>query len=594
LTPLPEYNARLAARTAAHSRILDTDARISYGRLAVVALFVIAVALTINGTVSALWLLVLVTAFLALAVWHDRVIQTRDRLARAIAFYEGGTARIEDRWHGRGEAGARFLDETHLYADDLDIFGRASLFQLLSQARTNAGEEELARWLKAPADRDAILQRQDAVAGLRGNLDFRESLATSGGSSRDIDTVALGGWAAAPLMPRAPGLRAGAIALSAAIIATLAWWALGGPSAPLVAVIALKMVLTRPSRARVAQVVRGVEAPLRDLDVIVGLLRLIETEEIDSTRLREIRAGIAIDGRRASDAIRRLRGLAEMLEWRRNAIFAPISATLSWPLHIAYAIEDWRRRFGQAVPLWVAAVAEYEALSSLATYAYEHPDDPFPVLVDEGPARFEAEHMGHPLVPADRMVRNDLRLNGEVRLLVVSGSNMSGKSTLLRTVGINAVLAMAGAPVRARRLALTRLAIGATLHVHDSLQEGRSRFFAEISRIRAIADLIDREARVLFLFDELFQGTNSHDRRIGAGALLTTLTSRGAVGLVTTHDLALTAVADTSGGRIVNVHFEDQLGDGQLSFDYRIKAGPVTHSNALALMKAVGLPVDEP
>jgi DNA mismatch repair ATPase MutS len=194
------------------------------------------------------------------------------------------------------------------------------------------------------------------------------------------------------------------------------------------------------------------------------------------------------------------------------------------------------------------------------------------------------------------MVRNDVALTPQVRLLIVSGSNMSGKSTLLRTVGVNTVLAMAGAPVRAAALTLSPLAVGATLHVHDSLQAGRSRFFAEISRIRSVADLADpppgsAATGLLFLLDELFQGTNSHDRKIGAQALLLSLLDRGAIGLTTTHDLALIAIADQSSGRAMNVHFEDVLKDGELTFDYTMKPGPVTHSNALALMKAVGLPV---
>jgi len=190
------------------------------------------------------------------------------------------------------------------------------------------------------------------------------------------------------------------------------------------------------------------------------------------------------------------------------------------------------------------------------------------------------------------MVRNSVILDEQTRVLIVSGSNMSGKSTLLRTVGVNVVLAMAGAPVRAKTLSLTPLAVGATLHVHDSLQAGRSRFYAEISRIRSIADLAGQTPEPIFLLDELFQGTNSHDRKIGAEALLRHLMERGAIGLTTTHDLALTAIADQSGGRAINVHFEDELRDGELVFDYRMKPGPVTHSNALALMQAVGLPVE--
>jgi DNA mismatch repair ATPase MutS len=260
---------------------------------------------------------------------------------------------------------------------------------------------------------------------------------------------------------------------------------------------------------------------------------------------------------------------------------------------VAVAIESWRAEFGGHVPEWLAIAGEYEALSSLATYAYEHPSDPFPIIEDDpetagSPAIFEGLRLGHPLVPAGRMVRNDVLLAGDVRMLIVSGSNMSGKSTLLRTVGINTVLAMAGAPVRAERLTLSPLAMGATLHIQDSLLAGRSRFFTEVSRIRRISDLAGRQPQLMFLLDEILQGTNSHDRRVGAAAILHALIERGAIGLITTHDLALTAIADET-GRAVNVHFDDEFREGELVFDYRLKSGPVTRSNALELMRAMGL-----
>jgi DNA mismatch repair ATPase MutS len=206
-------------------------------------------------------------------------------------------------------------------------------------------------------------------------------------------------------------------------------------------------------------------------------------------------------------------------------------------------------------------------------------------------AVFEGQQLGHPLLPAAGMVRNDVHLTSDRQLLVVSGSNMSGKSTLLRTVGINAVLALAGAPVRAASLRISPLAIGATLRIQDSLQEGRSRFYAEITRIRELADLARGPVPLLFLLDELLHGTNSHDRLIGAAGVLRSFLDRGAIGLITTHDLALTAVADELSPRAANVHFEDWLEGNDIRFDYRMKSGPVTRSNAIALMRAVGLDV---
>ncbi len=594
MTPsaLNTYRERRAARAADHARLARLDARISYTRLAVVAAFALTAWLVLGAGASVWLFAVPISAFIALAVWHDRVIRALDRAARAVTFYEHGIARLEDTWQDIGETGARFLSEDHLYAPDLDIFGPASLFQLLSRARTHLGEELLARWLSAPADVPTVHRRQASIVELRGALDFREALATAGGASRDVDTIALSAWASAPATPESIWLRMAAIVLAAGIIGAVVWWVQGGPLSPLMVAIILKMILTRPSRTRVARIVRGVERPLGQLDILADTLALLERSTLSSPRLAEIRAEMMSHGVVPSVAIRRLKRLADMLDWRRNAFFAPIAVAVSWALHIASAIEMWRREFGPKVILWLAAVAEYEALSSLAAYAYEHADDPFPVFVEDGPARFEGTSLGHPLVPAARMVRNDVFLTPQTRLLIVSGSNMSGKSTLLRTVGVNVVLAMAGAPVRAATLTMTPLAVGATLLVHDSLQAGRSRFFAEISRIRRVADLAGRQPAPLFLLDELFQGTNSHDRKIGAEALLLNLIDRGAIGLTTTHDLALTAIADQSGGRAVNVHFEDELKDGELIFDYRMKLGPVTHSNALALMRAVGLPVE--
>jgi DNA mismatch repair ATPase MutS len=236
-------------------------------------------------------------------------------------------------------------------------------------------------------------------------------------------------------------------------------------------------------------------------------------------------------------------------------------------------------------------VAEVEALASFGTYSYENADDIYPELVPTGPL-FEAVGLCHPLLPRGHCVPNDLTLNDDVRLALVSGSNMAGKSTLLRAVGVAAVLAQAGAAVRATRLRLSPLAVGATLRIQDSLQSGRSRFFAEITRLRQIVALAEGSRPVLYLLDELLAGTNSHDRRLGAAAVLRELVSRRAIGLVTTHDLALTQIVDELAPHAVNVHFADEFRDGELHFDYRLHPGVVGHSNALALMRAVGLSVE--
>jgi DNA mismatch repair ATPase MutS len=288
--------------------------------------------------------------------------------------------------------------------------------------------------------------------------------------------------------------------------------------------------------------------------------------------------------------IGRLRRLVDLLDAQRNPLFAPIALATLWPIQIAFAIEAWRSRHGAAVAGWLERLGELEALVALGTYTVEHPGDALPSLVEDAPL-FHACAIGHPLLPVARCVRNDVTLDASAPVLVVSGSNMSGKSTLLRAVGVNAVLALAGAPVRAASLRISPLAIGASIRTLDSLREGTSRFYAEITRIRQLVDLAEGPRPLLFLLDEILHGTNSHDRRIGAEAIVRGLVRHGAIGLVTTHDLALAVIADDPTVRARNVHFADHIEDARMVFDYRMRDGIVTHSNALALMRAVGLEV---
>jgi DNA mismatch repair ATPase MutS len=324
--------------------------------------------------------------------------------------------------------------------------------------------------------------------------------------------------------------------------------------------------------------------------LLSGLLARLEREPFRSAALARLRGTLAVEGEPASAQVARLGRLLQLLDSKDNQLFAPFAALLMWTPLLAMRIDRWRARTGPAISGWIAAVGEFEALGALASYAFENPDDPFPEI-EEGETCFDGRGVGHPLIAAESCVRNDVRLGGELRVLLVSGSNMSGKSTLLRTVGANTVLALAGAPVRAERLRVSVLAVGATLRVQDSLQAGRSRFYAEITRVRQLVGLADGPRPLLFLLDEVFHGTNSHDRVIGAGAVVRGLIDRGAIGLVTTHDLALAEVADRLAPRAANVHFEDQLVDGHMRFDYRMRPGVVRHSNALALMRAVGLDV---
>jgi hypothetical protein len=600
-SPDSEYRARLRQRSDAHAALSVHDARFSYLRLGVFGIAVVLGILGIRGTLSYYWLLGPFAVFVVLVRVHDGVIRRRELAARAIAFYERGLARLDDSWTGTGEPGDRFADEHHLYANDLDLFGRGSLFELLSLARTRAGEEMLAAWLKAPAAPGELTARRTAVEELTPALDLRERVALAGADVRaGVHSEALVAWAeAAPVLRRAWPRWIAALLATAAVLSA-AWWAISGDAGAFVLVVLAQILFSTPLRKGVDQALHAADGPARDLDILAHVLLEIERQEFHAPRLRTLHAQLKTGGIAASTAIHRLHRLVEWHDWQHNPFFALIGAALLWGTQIGFAIEQWRRVHGSHVAMWLRTVAEFEALGSIAAYHYERPEDPYPEIVERpiDPSHgkpvplFEGVALGHPLLPAARMVRNDVALDGALaRLLVVSGSNMSGKSTMLRTIGVNAVLAFAGAPVRAGSLRLTPLAIGATLRIQDSLQEGRSRFYAEITRVRAIADAAAGPLPLLFLLDELFHGTNSHDRLVGAAGVLRSLLHRGALGLITTHDLALTAIVNELGAAAANVHFEDQFEGGEIHFDYRMKGGPVTRSNAIALMRAVGLEV---
>jgi MutS-like protein len=591
--PAEQYSRRLADRRAAVQRLdLLDDRTVAARRLTVVGGVATAVFVW-RGSITGYLLLVPLVVFGVLVVYHDRIFRARSLAKRAIAFYDRGLARLADSWIGRGEPGDRFRDDNHLYANDLDLFGRGSLFELLSVARTRPGEEMLARWLKDPAPPAEILVRQDAIRELAPLLDLREALSLAGDDVRaGVEGELLVAWAEGPRVLGPPWMRFVAVLLTIATTIALVWLFTGGDALPLEVAIFVQILAFWARRRPIQRTLHAADRPARDLDVLSHILEVLERQTFSSLRLRDLRRRLEADAFAASTAIRRLHRLMELHDWKHNAIFVPIAATLQWGTHLAWAIEAWRTRHGVHVRRWLDAVAEVEALASLAAYRYEHPGDPFPEIVD-GPATFEGERLGHPLLPAARMVSNDVRLAGETRLLIVSGSNMSGKSTLLRTVGVNAVLAFAGAPVRAGKLRVTPLAIGATLRIQDSLQEGRSRFYAEITRIRRLSDAARGTPHLLFLLDELFHGTNSHDRLIGASGVLRRFVEQGAIGLVTTHDLAMTRVVDELAPRAVNVHFDDWFAGGELRFDYLLKPGPVTRSNAIALMRAVGLDVED-
>jgi len=470
------------------------------------------------------------------------------------------------------------------------------------------GEETLLTWLLEPAEVPEVLRRQAAVEELRGRVDLRERMGVAGETAAvGVQAEALRKWAAAEdvLTQRWMPWVAGVLAVLFAILAaTRVWMWLGGSLGRLgfvttddvvglllVVWVAEKLV-RRPFEKRITAVLEGTDAAVKNMQLLASLLEVMEAETFTSERLVEIKQKLASHLVAGSVAIGKLGKLGQWRDSMDNLIVKGLNLPLMYSVQVAWAIQRWRRQHGAAVPLWVEAVAEMEALNSLAMYAYEHPADVFPEFVGDG-ACVDAEEMGHPLIAAAKCVRNSLKLGGETRVLLISGSNMSGKSTLMRTLGVNTVLAMCGAPVRAKRFRLTPFKIGASLLLNDSLQEGHSRFYAEIEKLGRICSLSEGAAKdgMLFLLDELLQGTNSKDRLVGAEGVVRALVEAGAIGMVTTHDLALADMQGLPQGAMKNMHFQDQIVDGQMRFDFTLREGVAMKSNGVELMRLIGLKV---
>jgi MutS domain V len=590
INPRKEYQSRLSdwsrrARVLEQSHLRMGNLRIFF----VIGLFVLAAVLCRSQVSIGFVLTILFVGLFLTGMWHIRIENARDTARRAVRFYQSGLERLDGTWMGKGSQGTEFLDLRHPYAADLDLFGSGSLFELLNAAHTQNGRVTLAAWLLEPAPPLEILARQEAIKELRPEVDLRERLGLLTAEAQAwIRTESLISWARQPRVLNSKLVRVTAFCLpwvSLSLFISGQWpWCL--------AVLAAQYVLASSCRKRVQQVTRSAGVAQQDLKWLAEVFDCLEAEHFQSERLRRMDAECRRDGPSASQAIRRLARLYAWLISSRNLLFKAISSWLLWETQFAFAVEAWRARHGVMVEPWLRRLGEIEALSSLAGYAFEHPADPFPELVPApAPGQIEAEGLGHPLIVETKCVRNDVLLGPNRRLVVVSGSNMSGKSTYLRAIGVNLALALAGAPVRARKLRMTHLRIGASIRTLDSLQEGTSRFYAEITRLAQIVKLAGQGTALIFLLDEILGGTNSHDRRIGAGCVARALVERGALGLMTTHDLALARIVEELQPPGANYHFEDQILNGKMSFDYRLRPGVVQKSNALELMRSVGLEV---
>lgn len=546
------------------------------------------------GLGSALGVLTLLL-FGYLAFQHQRVGRQR-RYAEVLSHMnQTGSDRLAGRWGAFADAGADFRDDEHPYASDLDLFGQGSLFQWINSAQTALGRETLAKLLRqAPGEPAEIATRQEAVTELGRNLAWRQRFEAEGRAVRDRlePTEPLVRWAeeAHPAYLQ-PWVRLGIRMLPAVTMLVIVLYAIDrvpwqGP----VAMLVLQGLLLRVNgkeRSYALSTVYRFESSLRTYS---HMLALLERRRFDApwlaARQRRLRDAA---GRSAGAQIQRLSTIVERISNRQNAMFAPVNLLLLWDYQCMVALEAWKQESGRKLSTWLQVIADVEALSSLSTIRFEHPDWGMPTVTGEAEG-LTAQRMGHPLIVRNR-VCNDFALFDPARIAVITGSNMSGKSTFLRTVGINLVLAYSGAPVCAATFRCSVMSLWTSMRVADNLEQSISSFYAELLRIKRIVEAARAGQRVFFLLDEIFKGTNSDDRHQGAKALIAQLQQDGAYGLISTHDLELGELERTSNGQIRNYHFREYYEGQAIRFDYALRPGVSTTRNALYLIRLVGIEV---
>jgi hypothetical protein len=605
-----QYQARLhqytkqAEALGERSRLLSNFRGLSFGTMVIAAIGWMTSANPIWP-----WLTLLAGAAFGGLIWaHSRVLGREDLALRWRQVNDDALKRVTGDYRELPLDGAEFRNPIHPYADDLDLFGKASIFQLINRAQTKFGQQRMAAFLMNRCPIDELKERQDAVKELTPLLDLRqeiEALALHsakplGEEAKDsksrgpkvVDPEPLMAWAEAePKLIYKPWLVAIATVLP---VLTCLWigyaFFRGWHAITWIGPLVVHAILLLTAQAYVGAVFAAVSSHQGVFLRFGPLLKLVENANFQSEALSELRKSTQVDGPLPSERMRKFERIVSWFELRHNGLVYPFFDLLFlWDFHCVFALERWQRETGKHLRQWFRALGELEALASVAGFAYDNPEYSWPTVVD-GRTCFEATNLGHPLILKGR-VTNDVSIPEGGRALLITGSNMSGKSTLMRAIGVNVVLAQAGAPVCASRMSVSPLNLRTSMRMSDSLEQGVSHFYAELRKLKAVLDACDGDVPVMFLLDEVLHGTNSRERQIGARWVLAELLRNGAIGAVSTHDSGLCTLPEPLMSAVQQVHLREVTEGAEMTFDYKLRPGPVQSGNALRLMRSLGIAV---
>lgn len=600
-----EYHARLK-QTQADLKILNRRfLLISYSRLGV---FLLGVLLTYvlfdlhEGLALFVGGLSLVF-FLYLIQWHTQLAEKKQYLEAMVGICEEEVKVLTGDVSSL-DTGEEFIDQKHAFSFDLDIFGRASVFQFINRTRTILGRERLVQWLKAPLETAAaIRERQEAVQDLAGRPDFSHHFQALGTgkieSASEPESVLL--WLKEPAFLLTHKVyQVLRILLPILFLFSFLGWVAGSWEAMAVLrpvftgrlfvvliLVNLLVVATHLSYTNNQQAQVGRKA--RTLGKYATLLKAFESKDFSSARLQQLQEQLKSGGLTASKAIGQLATIMSYLDQRLNMVAGLLlNATVLWDLQFITRLEKWKEQHREHLADWLAVIGEADALNSFGRFAYKNPELIFPEIV-EGPFRMEAIELGHFLIPASKRVCNDVDIRKPGEFLVITGANMAGKSTFLRTVGVNLVLAQTGAPVCAESFVVSPTPIMTSVRATDSLEDNESYFYAELLRLKAIIDRLRESGSLFIIVDEMLRGTNSHDKQMGSRKFVEQLIQYGGAGLVATHDLSMGTLAEEYPDFARNKRFEVDILEDHLEFDYKLKEGISQNLNATFLMRQMGI-----
>ena len=588
------YKERIAILQQELQKLLHKKNSLGWLRFAVVAVLIASIyfLLPIGWLHVIVAVIILLTAFTRLLFTDLNNKSAIENTRRLITINEDEVKALAHNYYDFAD-GLEHLPKEHLYANDLDIFGRASLFQYVNRTGSEMGSTELAKWLLQPANTNTLLQRQTTIKELTAATEWRQQLQAFA-KEKKIQTATrqrLQQWLSETNQLSSQKYWGVLRYIFPAIILTIIALNIAGliPYQVRNMAILLFAVIAYFFAKKAAPVHLHLSKMVSELEVLADSVELIEKKVFKSELLVQMQAQFLQKKYTASKVLKELKTILERLDLRYNpVIFIPLAILFQWDLQQVLSLEKWKQQHHENAPLWFDMLAQFEALSSLATVSFNHPEWCFPVF-KEPHFSIEGRQIGHPLINTDKRVNNDIAIDHNGEIMLITGSNMAGKSTYLRSIGVNTVLAMAGAPVCADSFTLSPVQIISSMRIADNLEESTSTFYAELKKLKTVIDLVNEGAKVFILLDEILRGTNSLDRHTGSVALLKQLIKKHAAGIIATHDVELAKLKETYPENILNYHFDAQVSNDELYFDYKLKTGVCESLNASILMKKIGI-----